>query len=545
MKKFFILIALLFNSSIIPAQFSPQTVQFDTVLTNIVAGETFYFHNPFNFDLYINRALTTTGEFDILPDSFTVQANDSFPVSIKFSSNQNLTFRDFLVFNVKELNYPVINFVNGTAKYPDTLYSFTQGLIDEQLKSALKNFTSSGYISLGYNAARDAMFSVIDDYGGDTIECIYTGIRIYAQNRTQAQNQGFNTEHVYPQGFFNQNEPMKSDIHHLFPTTVNSNSIRGNLKFGIVTSTPNWQQGGSKRGLNSSGQEVFEPRDLFKGDLARCLFYFMVRYNGSNIGNFFDQTMEDVLKMWNQSDVVSKNETLRNNRIQTYQKNRSPFVDHPEFADRIKSFFTYAPTLPEGEVTLSKFEHTFDTVAVSDTVSQYFAVLNFGTGNLGTTVTSNTPEFIVEESPSQISAYDYELIKVKFHPTTQNQTFNGTVSVSTADTVLNISLKGFSYDEIGIEPVASEIPQKFKLNQNYPNPFNPTTVISFALPEKAHTRLVVYNSTGEIVARLINQALSAGVYEYEFNADGLSSGVYYYQLEAGEFIQSKKLILLK
>ena len=116
-------------------------MQFDTVLTNIVAGETFYFHNPFNFDLYINRALTTTGEFDILPDSFTVQANDSFPVSIKFSSNQNLTFRDFLVFNVKELNYPVINFVNGTAKYPDTLYSFTQGLIDEQLKSALKNFT--------------------------------------------------------------------------------------------------------------------------------------------------------------------------------------------------------------------------------------------------------------------------------------------------------------------------------------------------------------------------------------------------------------------
>jgi len=92
----------------------------------------------------------------------------------------------------------------------------------------------------------------------------------------------------------------------------------------------------------------------------------------------------------------------------------------------------------------------------------------------------------------------------------------------------------------------------FTLYQNYPNPFNPSTTIKFHIPELSNVTLKVYNSSGEEVAELINKELITGTYEVEFNSAShsgnvrnLSSGFYFYQLKAGEFIETKKMILLK
>ncbi|GJQ61482.1 MAG: hypothetical protein SCALA702_05350 [Melioribacteraceae bacterium] len=90
-----------------------------------------------------------------------------------------------------------------------------------------------------------------------------------------------------------------------------------------------------------------------------------------------------------------------------------------------------------------------------------------------------------------------------------------------------------------------EIPSNFELKQNYPNPFNPVTKISFSLQEAGSVLLNVYSVSGEKVATLINQSLSAGTYEAEFDATQLSSGVYFYKLEAGNFVSVKKMMLLK
>lgn len=99
---------------------------------------------------------------------------------------------------------------------------------------------------------------------------------------------------------------------------------------------------------------------------------------------------------------------------------------------------------------------------------------------------------------------------------------------------------------IGISPISSEIPASFRLEQNYPNPFNPSTKIRFDIPKGNQlVKLTVYDIAGKEVARLINQELSAGVYEYEFNGASLSSGMYFYRLEAGNFIETKKMILIK
>ena len=89
------------------------------------------------------------------------------------------------------------------------------------------------------------------------------------------------------------------------------------------------------------------------------------------------------------------------------------------------------------------------------------------------------------------------------------------------------------------------IPVEFNLNQNYPNPFNPTTTISFSLPVAAHVSLKLFDVLGKELSSLVNEEKPAGNYNVEFNAAKLSSGLYIYQLRAGNFVQSRKMILMK
>ena len=91
------------------------------------------------------------------------------------------------------------------------------------------------------------------------------------------------------------------------------------------------------------------------------------------------------------------------------------------------------------------------------------------------------------------------------------------------------------------EPIVKE----FKLKQNYPNPFNPTTTISYDLPLPSHVLLQVYDMQGREVTRLVNEKLNAGSHTTYWNAAGFASGVYLYRLQAGNYTETKKLILLK
>lgn len=88
-------------------------------------------------------------------------------------------------------------------------------------------------------------------------------------------------------------------------------------------------------------------------------------------------------------------------------------------------------------------------------------------------------------------------------------------------------------------------PSGFQLFQNYPNPFNPTTTIQYALPRRSHVTIAVYNTLGQEVAILINGEVEPGYHEVQFNASGLASGVYIYRLRAGDFIQARKLCLVR
>ncbi len=91
----------------------------------------------------------------------------------------------------------------------------------------------------------------------------------------------------------------------------------------------------------------------------------------------------------------------------------------------------------------------------------------------------------------------------------------------------------------------SDFPEYYYLSQNYPNPFNPSTVISFNLPERSFVKLRVFNLLGEEIVQLIDQELEKGIHQCKFNAENITSGVYIYQIEANNFTESKKMLLIR
>jgi hypothetical protein len=94
-------------------------------------------------------------------------------------------------------------------------------------------------------------------------------------------------------------------------------------------------------------------------------------------------------------------------------------------------------------------------------------------------------------------------------------------------------------------PGLEYLPDDFILYQNFPNPFNPNTTIGYKIPERSFVTIKVYDVLGNEVATLVNEEKQAGAYEVKFDGARLTSGIYFYQIKAGNFVETKKMILLK
>jgi hypothetical protein len=99
--------------------------------------------------------------------------------------------------------------------------------------------------------------------------------------------------------------------------------------------------------------------------------------------------------------------------------------------------------------------------------------------------------------------------------------------------------------DVNVEGQTIEIPNTYRLYQNYPNPFNPSTKIKFGLPKAANVKLTVYDVLGREVAMLVNEYMQARTYEIDFDGTALPSGVYFYKLVTDDFVQTKKMLMLK
>lgn len=204
-------------------------------------------------------------------------------------------------------------------------------------KSTLNSIISANLISSSYSKAWDILAEA-DAVDNNNIECLYTGKKIGKTNHGSS-NEQWNREHVWAKshgfGSLTSNYAYY-DCHHLHATEVSINSKRGNLPFDDVT-------GGSSDSYgNKWDSSAFEPRDEVKGDVARSMFYMVVRYESSP-----DLELEDkrtstkstaatlgklsTLIKWAYEDPVSEFEIRRNNVVYSYQNNRNPFIDNPEY----------------------------------------------------------------------------------------------------------------------------------------------------------------------------------------------------------------------
>jgi Secretion system C-terminal sorting domain len=141
------------------------------------------------------------------------------------------------------------------------------------------------------------------------------------------------------------------------------------------------------------------------------------------------------------------------------------------------------------------------------------------------------------------SGYDFEgqyhadSSSIDYRGYNVTQTLNASVSILIKPDNNITSIKGKSGD--------NTIPQTFILFQNYPNPFNPTTIISYSIPKSTYVSIKIYDALGREVKTLVKENKSPGTYNISFNGAGLSSGVYFYKMQAGSFVQTKKLLLIK
>jgi hypothetical protein len=109
------------------------------------------------------------------------------------------------------------------------------------------------------------------------------------------------------------------------------------------------------------------------------------------------------------------------------------------------------------------------------------------------------------------------------------------------------SYRVFKYDwnMVSIDPEPAGIPKSFSLSQNYPNPFNPNTKISFSIPAASDVSLVIYDAIGRVIETITKGTYAAGKYSVDFNASKLTSGIYFYRITAGDYNETKKMILVK
>ena len=254
----------------------------------------------------------------------------------------------------------VIFSVFTTAAPPAGYYDSAAGLSGSALKTALYDIIN-GHTSVSYDSlwthfqatdkkVNGKVWDMYSDIPGDTPPYEYTFVTDQC-GAYGGEGDCYNREHSFPSSWFNDASPMVSDLFQLYPTDGYVNGMRANYAFG-ETISPSWTSlNGSKRGnCTYPGYTgvIFEPRDDYKGDFARAVFYMVTRYenlvagwetNDANGDAVLDGTAYPALETWavnmliewHANDPVSQKELDRNDAVYSIQSNRNPFIDNPQY----------------------------------------------------------------------------------------------------------------------------------------------------------------------------------------------------------------------
>ncbi len=173
-----------------------------------------------------------------------------------------------------------------------------------------------------YAAETAYMFTVLDREGDGMVECVYTGLRVLVLGE-KPDSTIMNTEHTWPQSLGAEYPPEECDLHHLYPTDSDANNRRGSDPFGEVASVDEWYYapGDSATGDTSGGKRVWEPRDSHKGNTARSMLYFAMRYDHE-----ISASDLALYQAWSAADPADAVEIARSVRIRDRQGEANPYV---------------------------------------------------------------------------------------------------------------------------------------------------------------------------------------------------------------------------
>ena len=268
---------------------------------------------------------------------------------------------------------------------------------------------------------------------------------------------------------------MRGDIHFVRPTDGKVNGMRSNYPFGAVNSPSFTSKNGTKVGPSSSpgyGGTVAEPIDEFKGDIARMVFYFVTRYE-SRLSSFSTGNMlggspypglqaweKDVLLAWSIQDPVSPTEIERNNASHVFQKNRNPFIDHPEWVQLIwgsQTVDTQAPSAPTNLAVLSTSTASANlswTASTDNVGVSYYRIFVNGVFHSNSNATTATVSGL-----AQGTTYTFYVIAVDAanNASPQSNTATGTTLTDTqAPTApLNLSVTSVGTNNIAVQWTAA------------------------------------------------------------------------------------------
>lgn len=414
------------------------------------------------------------------------------------------------------------------SQIPNGYYDTAEGLTGDELKAALHNIVDN-HTTYPYTSSSTDVWDILKESDRDpdnsaNVILIYTGWSVDAAQEYNSGN-GWTREHVWAKshGDFDINPPAGTDAHHLRPCDDGVNSSRSDKDF---------DNGGTQHSVATecySTSDTWEPRDAVKGDIARMMFYMATRYEGDVSGEPDLELVDHItsypdpvfgvlstLIEWNALDPVDDFERNRNEVVYSYQHNRNPFIDHPEYVNLIFNVANSAPEIVAQEFTIaenSANETEVGTIAASDPDYNEitFSILSGNTDN-AFSVGSSTGLLIVNNA----DALNYET----------NPVFNLSIQVSDGSLTSSAMITVNVENATGLSPIASASEIKV-----YPNPVS--GILFLTTPE---------NYSVEIYSVIGEKMISTNSKQVDIHH--LRTGVYFVLIknEEGESIKSIKLL---
>lgn len=371
--------------------------------------------------------------------------------------------------------------LTASAAQPANYYSDCEGLCGKSLLVEL-----SGVVGPHTTVSYDGLWTLYrtsDTYSNGKIWDMYSTKQwTYKSEQCgtySAVGDCYNREHSFPKSWFDDASPMVSDAFHIYPTDGKVNGQRSNYPFGECANGTTLPASGGIKALGRLGTstfagysgKVFEPDDEYKGDFARSYFYMAAAYNsriaswdspmlaGNNFPCFSSWAINLLLK-WHRQDPVSQKELDRNDAVYAQQKNRNPFIDHPELVEHIWGNKSTVAWYEDGEATPEIVQPVNgSSIDLGTTVTNIARTASISVRGVAlvdnvTITTSGTGFSATPTSLSAAAANTGATVQVTFLPTAEGS-YSGSVTIACGSLKSTVNLTGKAIATLPAGPVTS------------------------------------------------------------------------------------------